>query len=1252
MKQQVHQRTYGMMFGLSAGFVLALAPSAVADEARWTNATDSSPLFFDTANWQDGSGQPLGDYPTNGQPLVLAAYPSGVARQDIVLSTNAAKTVAYNQANRNWTLGTVTDNLPADQVSRRTLAFCSTASGVADANWMNVTLTGPDAFAGFWSPVSAGVCFKLLGATTLQNVYPTAGRFRVEVAGNASASIGRVSTGGAIIEKTGTGTLVIDDAGVAGDTSLILGQGTVSLQAGEEELPAGAVLHLDATRRDSLMTYAGTDGREYVKRWNSCNGSGLLADNYWDIYPQGSVGFTNAFIAPVTANGNRLIDFGALNDEGVAQFGPKCGILKINSNKSEHKKVREIFYAGYYTQSGENLIVGNDSTTDFVRYSTLAGSYCTARVKNGDVIYNGRKRPNTYTPGTTGEPYTKMHVWSVGGMDVMDVTYLGSDRKRTVATGGCRIGEVIAYTNALTHAERLRIHRYLMRKWMGAEAPVPLEQAADQVVVRSDSASLDVPADKSAAVAAVRLQGASKLVKTGAGVLKIAAIEPSTAVVDVQGGSVAFGSTVSLPDVSAPAGTPDGWFDASVRSSFAISNNAEAVAQGAAPTNFVTRWNDCRAAKTVSYLTMPVKGSNYTQDSDAPASLPYLREKDANGLDTLSFGVDKSDRSWMIFNGGPQTREGFVVVRHVAERTNIPTLNTTGGEFLRLYCANGKYLNTTYASGNNCAGRWAKNGVAFDPVADGAYDDVTTYHVLNFATAGANRIWYLCKDRTGQGTGFGRQDIAEIILYSRELSPSERYQTEAYLMKKWLDRDHPLEAAPSVGTLSFAAGQDKVVESDSTLAVAAVTGGNGHLVKRGAGSATVASHAGVSDIIVEAGTLTTSFDSPESEALFHFDALDFQALTIEANGGVSNVTEWADVRRNGVKATAVKAADNALVRGLPQYRAETLPNAQSHAVVSFGKRTDEGDSSTAAMKLSTSFTNVREAHTIYRNYTWGKHQNVFTAQGSCNYLAGAQELLWTAHSSPYVNDGYIAYDGIPTNATFKISTGWHHMAFGPTGNTTIDTLALDRTTSAGGCMIGETIAFSRNLTDAERDYLQRKWAYKWFGEGTDCRYVCSLSSVTLGDGATFANAKDVDFTVPNVTANGSSRFEAGVEVSACLDLQDATTGVFTVTRDLTLGDGAYVRLDAVEEDGFDRLSVGGALHLKGALTIDFAATGRKALSAGEHVVCTAAGGIDGFDAAQVRVQLPETARCSARVLRRGNDLIVEILPSGSVLIVR
>ena len=499
-------------------------------------------------------------------------------------------------------------------------------------------------------------------------------------------------------------------------------------------------------------------------------------------------------------------------------------------------------------------------------------------------------------------------------------------------------------------------------------------------------------------------------------------------------------------------------------------------------------------------------------------------------------------------------------------------------------------------------------------------------------------------------------NIGEFILYDRRLSPAERRQTTAYLLKKWRNQDFPSGTAAAMASLSYPSSETAVIDVDGTVAVGVLSGGNGELVKRGAGSVAVADARALgtlSTISVEEGALNISLDAAEmtlaslqTAALFDYDASVAASFSNEVTvvNGVSrtNVISWADAQGKADKIayTAQVAGDPTLVpedggslttRSSPTVEHPTLisvemPDGQFRPTVDFGALGLSSAEAGAGMHMKRINTGIREIHTMFADTDSAKRGIIVGGRkedsgfGYCFQRDGSGNgYLLSSSAKDDVKNGYAAIDGVTVAPlTTSLPAGFHLVSFAPRSNMKAATLAMDRTARCGGCRISEQIAFTRALSTGERTILQKHLLRKWLGTAREL--VANLDSIEVAAGASLSLG-DVAVSAETMTGGGT--------VSAS-EIRAVSHLILTPSAGPLVAHGTVTFANDTVE-------------------IEFAED-LKNLAFGEHTVFSADEITNGT------LSMTLAAGVSPRVvpllMRNGNEIVLRISPRGTRIILR
>lgn len=1224
----------------------------MAQGANWTNGADANATFLTTSNWDTGEA------PITGETIAFGALSGETTPREGQRIALEAKVDDKWTGDLVWSLGVMTDAEP--NAVRRSFTLASNTTMV-EKGWraFTVQLANPNGIGGWWRVLYGGVTVELADNAKLET-FSSEGFATVKVAAG-TATVGDLASG-CTVAKTGAGTLAIGKL-TGSDAIIHVKEGGISI-AGDEAEPTyadGAALHVDATRRDTLTTVSQYgDGREYIACWKSVDGvAGYLTNLVYSgtgaYVPKAEM----PFISPVRAvNDQRLVDFGAATAGKVATLGPQY-CLMIPKNIAD-LKVREVFYAGYYTEDVGNTVFSSTGSFDWLYGNFGANAkpfnadLANPGVLSGDIRMNGRKISyDSIQSEENGTARTSMHVFSTGAWQDTRMDLIGSDRLLKSSCGGLRIGEMIVYTKSLTPAERLATHRYLMRKWLPKERWSQFD--ADAVSLEAANSTIDVPSGK------VRIANVSAfgghLVKTGAGTLEIGTLTPADAVVEVQGGAVTYAP--AAVDATQPASEPKLWLDADNAASFdAVSGD-------------ITTWGDTRKDNRDAGWGAHVLPSG----TDAPSVKPTRIPAGQNGLATVSLGTSKATSSWLqLTKDISSSYDGFIAVR-------IPTtvtygINIFGNSGLDFYRASTtQLLNAGAAWLRGLTARWSVDGAVTDPTRGGALAHDGTWHVVHYSALKPIQVSYLAKDRIGQNTEWGQCEIGEVLFYDRPLTAGERRQTEAYLMRRWCD------AAPA------RAGGAVLKAGGAT--VGSVTGGA--FVKDGEGEMTVTTRGGLDNcptIAVSGGTLALNYDTTLDDysyatyalgARWHFDAQNVARMTTESgtawDGSARTfVTQWQNVV---LPDWPGPGADTVSWAYLTPYdigtsRMVSKPTLQTATIggvtrpyVDFGKYNKSTDYEsedvkaleTAGLKRTGNTFTTGEIHVMFADNpdaaTLGYQDVVNSGWNGHMRRNPASADLFGASASSNVKGGYIGLDGKAVTYDTPLGTGFHLVSFAPLNTATHNIGGINfgnnaEQSSSGGSRVAEFLMFQAPLSDSDRAYVQKMMMHRWLGGRLT--YVLPQDAVSVADGATLKTADPtIDFAVRNLALAGTADM-AALRIDQSLTVGGGTTGVVAkVTGDLDVVAGTTLAFSFFADGTHDVLAVAGKATFEGSVTIDLTADARVA--PGDYPLVSAAT-LGDCDVTAWTLKTTDGKFRIASLYKSGNVIGVHIEPTGLSVIVR
>jgi hypothetical protein len=1213
---------------------LCVAGSALAVDAVWKN-TDAAPSgvnarWGNPTNWVDGGGATLTVAPTNENDNVYLPLPAWDKQFTLDITTGI---ITGGDLKVGHEFQTVTPDIHSITGSLRyTVTFSPFNSNfhkLGDWTPQRFKVYDPSGFAGFWMTGNAYSGF-LLPATPSHSPHMSAlsgkNRPTIEVpTAGTSATLDYLYDGG-MLEKTGAGTLTVETA--ATNSSINVAAGDIVLGGmGDAAINAicdKAWIHLDADDETTTQTTL-KDGRQAVVTWKDVRGEGR--PSAVEQFDHGSylAYVEKPFISPaVSPTGRRLVDFGTNPRYGNTDYGPTNCLMKFSSVCTT---IREVFYAVWAPNSYSfcNVIgskdntswhfLNNSSSTFFTKASTVENSAASS-VLFGDLSYNGQhfssyaKLPDTRT-------VTNMFVLGVASEYDLTAALFGSDRLSSLRTGGFRIGELLIFTNNLTRAERTRINRYLMRKWCGEN-----EMDFPMVRVATAATKIGVPEGRTAKVGEL-VAAAGTATKTGEGTLQVGRLYPADAKIDVRGGGVGFLERPA-PSTSAPAEEPAFWLDA---------NHVTTTTFDGYDADYVTTWNDCRAGAS----------QNATTGVATPPQVPKLIPNALNGLPVVDFGTQAAgDNAYMWTSLGTTKKfyAGFVVLCYTQNMSPSPFTGNNNMEFFR--SGGTRILSYSYNLQQSPAATWTRNGMIVDPRAEYSLrdDSLNQYFVIAFSGTSPQAVAGIVFDPSNTAatkTKTGCMRIGEMLLYDRMLSEQERIDTEAYLMKRWLNADHP--AALVSPTVAFAGDKAVNLSAEGSVAVASVSGGNGTYVKTGSGDFEVQKETAVANqasIIVEEGELKMPLGpfNLDAEAVFRFDASETSSFTTQVvddgNGGVkTNILKWADATGNGHDLTpkfntyatvypvltTVETAPGVFrpTVDMGEYSGLFIAN-RGETNITTGAAARLGFAGSVSVTDADAYLVFSDAHGANKCAFFGAAQNylrghrtpgtVFEAYNQGTGVSG--EDWFYAMSS--VRDNAVV-DGVPRPISYVLPAGFHVIAVSNnTGKASsysyIGGLGCTHTwdgfykeiNESGGAYYSEVIVFGRALSAKERGYLQAHLAHKWLG-GAAPVWTNMASSVTVRNGGRLDLVNGNSLSVPTLTGSGAASIRAGELIDVTTlnfdwKLGDVAPGSLTVDGKVSVG--STVNVTVAYDEGVRHIP--GEYPLLTATAIENGATAKWHLS--------------------------------------------------------
>ena len=474
-------------------------------------------------------------------------------------------------------------------------------------------------------------------------------------------------------------------------------------------------------------------------------------------------------------------------------------------------------------------------------------------------------------------------------------------------------------------------------------------------------------------------------------------------------------------------------------------------------------------------------------------------------------------------------------------------------------------------------------------------------------------------------SGFHR--VCECLIFTNEVTETERLAITGYLMKKWMNHNvgwEVMDGDPLPEIDTDALGGLSVAE-DENVYVGAVRSG-ASFVKKGSGNLVVGDYSlAEGSLDVADGTLTVRStipsrgDVPEG-AYIHLDASDPSTLTVKASGMVA---EWRDVRGEGYyKAESYTYVTNNSWSTLTQ-----TPHGMT--AVDFGP-----------FKAHDSLSWLdRWQAPIMRYPACGELHTVFmvmdSSRGGGQLVGCGQDpsTLRDPNSGYGINRFCSASDGLPHTAPIISSTYFKVNSQGVTGagnwssqknlghengsrvrlnGARINPLAtgfsggwdlvslVSYENFGGGCFggyyynkyvggqaVGEAILYKEGLSERQVDTVEAYLNWKWFGKATPGFRPAVVSNLTVRAGATLAVTGGRPLTV-----NGAFSGSGTVQGALVFD----GTAQFVVA----VKDGA---VNPVSVSGTVDISGGGRVLVTGDLSSlepgDYAILNASSISAGD-----------------------------------------------------
>lgn len=671
------------------------------------------------------------------------------------------------------------------------------------------------------------------------------------------------------LSKSGTSALQIEDARDFLGTVALNGGGLNFAVAKVPSAPASnAYFHVDASVTNSFVL----NGSGGVMIWNDVRNNGRSASV--------TAGYNNPTLVSNGLNGKPFVDFGAI--------GSWQSLMWSQTNNA----IRAAFLV-FESKSDEAFLLGHNvgSIYDFHRDGARIYSYL-----------NASRAPMCGLNTINGHAVLGKDAIMPVGFNVIAVqatapgaraSTFANDRAIGGRTGGQRLAEVIIYNHELTDQERRDTEAYLMYKWLNRSAPGYAAASAPLVAkVANAGGSLNIAVTGDGAAAISELSGAGDITKTGSGTLAWGnGTSGYAGVIQVAEGAV---SAIN-PSGSAPAASPVFHVDASQTNTFTfVEENG---------TNFITSW------RSIGF------DANAANASVVYPKRPYLLTNDLAQLPVVDFGAYGTAGACLQWsNRLTNIRTVFTVLG--SQRGGGFILGDTGGA--NFHRGGGNIDGGIVAANAMFGWDWSGNILNGKVYLDCTYISTPTsqalsggWQLIEIQTTGATAANLFAGDRN-LGSRLGGQRLAEVIVYDRTLTETERVQTENYLNQKWFGKT---AAGAGLGTIVVQGGTG--VQADTVPMTVNTLIGDADIIKSGDQMITLKNTTSFTGIVeVTQGALNLAVPaaplSPPTNTMFWVDASKPATMKFDASGAVTN---WSDVTGNGRYAYPTAAGRAPTVRG-------------------------------------------------------------------------------------------------------------------------------------------------------------------------------------------------------------------------------------------------------------------------------------------------------------------------------------------------
>jgi hypothetical protein len=531
----------------------------------------------------------------------------------------------------------------------------------------------------------------------------------------------------------------------------------------------------------------------------------------------------------------------------------------------------------------------------------------------------------------------------------------------------------------------------------------------------------------------------------------------------------------------------------------------------------------------------------------------------------------------------------------------------TSGQVPNDFHRDSSYYTNPLCSGNAAAsvrnGLWYMDGENWDkqfgwPETHSCIPRVAEVHLTSpGATA----------DAFGFGLGssdsrIGEMEVCEVIVYTNELSYSERLQVAQYLMRKWrkADASYQTEGTSNGDKIDFSLSESVGfdVESDRDVRVDVI--GTSDFVKQGNGTLHIMDAAQSGSITVKEGKLVLNSVNVEGglesiidyKPVLHLDATTIteEDLTVDQDGN-KRLNTWKGLVLNR-DATAVVSTN------APKYKIVTGSTLKdSMPVVDFGPLMATNPPSDATVKYGNfekngcymKYARIENIHSLFVVVgsaqggsvmlgESGKHEgynDVGIMRGFDNSVKKCLDSDWTrpivsdqynlARSLHYKNASRVKVNGIEVEGKSTGLSGTYDIVSMTTHQPLIGSglACVHYGRNVGGQELGEVILFTNELNNIQQEKVDAYLKKKWFGQDTTGYRSAVAEKVIVEQGATVSITGGGNLTTTVI--GGGGVIEGNVAMSEIPEIEvfikeDGTPEVLTISGNIDFTGGGIIRI--------------------------------------------------------------------------------------------